>query len=98
MVCRTTEETENHKFEVGVAPDRGLVWQVMGNEEYILPSELADRILRLFLDLMSKQIRGRWNGPACEVRENRPAMMRCCGHQATDEAGVRGLPRIEYEG
>lgn len=57
------KKLKNHKFKVGVAPDRGLVWQVDGKKEYILPSELADHILRLFLDLMSRANQGKVERP-----------------------------------
>src|SRR6266849_8750256 len=45
---------KHHKFKVDVAQDRGLVWQLHATKEYVLASELADYILRLFFDLISR--------------------------------------------
>jgi hypothetical protein len=47
-----------HEFKVDVAQDRGLMWRVSGKNEDIQPSELADYIMRLFLDLVGRANQG----------------------------------------
>jgi hypothetical protein len=53
----------NHKFKVEVAQDRSLVWRVGGNKEYVPSSELADYIVRLFLNLISRANQGKIDPP-----------------------------------
>ncbi len=48
-----------HKFKVDVAQDRGLMWRVSGKNEDIQPAELADYIMRLFLDLVGRANQGK---------------------------------------
>ena len=50
------------KFKVDVAHDRGLVWR-LGKKEQIPASQLADRIVQIFLDLVSKANRGEVEAP-----------------------------------
>ena len=47
--------------------DRGLMWRVSGKNEAVLPSELADYIMRLFLDLLDRANQGRVERP--HIRE-----------------------------
>jgi hypothetical protein len=42
------------KFKVDVARDRSLVWRLAGKNEEIPASQLADRIVQIFLDLVSR--------------------------------------------
>jgi hypothetical protein len=52
------------KFKVDVARDRGLVWRLAGKDGQIIPaSELADRIVQIFLDLVSRANRGKVEPP-----------------------------------
>jgi hypothetical protein len=51
------------KFKVDVARDRGPIWRVSGKDEYLPPSELADYIMRLFLDLLDRANRGKIEKP-----------------------------------
>ncbi len=54
---------KRHKFKVDVGQDRGLLWRIDGKEEYIQPSQLADYILRLFLDLVARANQGKVEKP-----------------------------------
>jgi hypothetical protein len=51
------------KFKVDVAHDRSLVWRLPGKNEQIPASQLADRIVRIFLDLVSRANRGEVEPP-----------------------------------
>ena len=57
------KKLKNHKFKVEVAQDRGLTWKVEGKKEYVSPSDLADHIVRLFLDLISRANQGKISRP-----------------------------------
>ena len=50
------------KFKVDVARDRSLVWR-LGTQEEIPASQLADRIVQIFLDLVSRANRGKVEPP-----------------------------------
>jgi hypothetical protein len=52
-----------HKFKVDVGRDRGLLWRVDRKKEYIQASGLADYILRIFLDLISRANQGKVEKP-----------------------------------
>jgi hypothetical protein len=54
---------KNHKFKVEVTQDRGLIWRVEGQKELVPQPELADYIVRLFLDLMSRANQGKIEPP-----------------------------------
>lgn len=51
------------KFKVDVARDRSLVWR-LGTKEEIPASQLADRIVQIFLDLVSRANRGKVEPPS----------------------------------
>ncbi len=53
------KELMEHRFYVEVAHDRTLVWVENGKSEHIHPSQLADRLMRLFLDLLSRANQGK---------------------------------------
>jgi hypothetical protein len=57
------KKLEQHKFKVDVARDSGPMWRVSGKTECVLPSELADYILRLFLDLVDRANQGKVEKP-----------------------------------
>jgi hypothetical protein len=46
-----------------VGQDRGLLWRLDGKKEHIEPSQLADYILRLFLDLIARANQGKVEKP-----------------------------------
>ena len=52
-----------HIFKVDVARDRGPMWRVGGKSECVLPFELADYIMRLFLDLVDRANQGKVEKP-----------------------------------
>jgi len=56
----------HRKFKVDVARDRGQIWRVSGKDEYVPPSDLADYIMRLFLDLLDRANRGKLRGHALD--------------------------------
>jgi len=51
------------KFKVDVAHDRSLVWRLAGKEELVPASQLADRIVQIFLELVSRANRGKVEPP-----------------------------------
>ncbi len=51
------------KFKVDVAHDRSLVWRLAGKNEQIPAAQLADRIVQIFLDLVSRANRGKVEPP-----------------------------------
>ena len=57
------KKLRQHKFKVDVARDRGLMWRASGKNEYVQPSELADCIMRLFLDLLDRANQGKVDRP-----------------------------------
>jgi hypothetical protein len=57
------KKLRQHTFKVDVARDGGLVWRVNGKNEYIQPTELADHIMRLFLDLLHSANQGKVERP-----------------------------------
>jgi hypothetical protein len=57
------KKLRQHKFKVDVARDRGVMWRVSGKNEYVRPSELADYIMRLFLDLVDRANQGKVERP-----------------------------------
>jgi len=50
---------KEHQFKVDVSLDGNLVWVERGKSGQIAASQLADRIVRLFLDLISRANRGK---------------------------------------
>ena len=52
-----------HKFKVDVGHDRGLLWRIDGKKEHIQPSQLADHILQIFLNLISRANQGKIEPP-----------------------------------
>jgi hypothetical protein len=50
---------KERRFRVDVALDRTLVWVEQGKTERLAPAQLADRIMRIFLDLVSRANRGK---------------------------------------
>jgi hypothetical protein len=50
---RKPKKLKEHRFYVEVAHDRTLVWLGNGKKERVHPSQLADRLMRLFFDLIS---------------------------------------------
>jgi hypothetical protein len=53
-----------HKFKVDVGRDRGLLWRLQGTKTSILPAELADNILQIFLGLISRANQGKVERPS----------------------------------
>jgi hypothetical protein len=51
-------ELKEHRFYVDVAHDRSLVWIENGKKDRIPPSQLPDRLMRLFLGLLSRANQG----------------------------------------
>jgi hypothetical protein len=54
---------KRYKFKVDVGHDRALLWRIDGKTEYIAPSQLADYLLRLFLDLLARANQGKVEKP-----------------------------------
>jgi hypothetical protein len=54
---------KEHRFKADVANDRTLVWRVAGTKEMVPPSQLGDRIVQIFLDLVSRANRGKVEPP-----------------------------------
>jgi hypothetical protein len=61
---RKPRELKEHRFFVEVAHDRTLVWVENGKTERIHPSRLADRLMRLFFDLVSRANQGKVPKPS----------------------------------
>jgi hypothetical protein len=57
------KKLKQHIFKVDVARDRGPIRRVSGKSECVLPSELADYIMRLFLDLVDRANQGKVERP-----------------------------------
>jgi len=62
-VIETPRVLREHRFGVEVAHDRSLVWVENGMKEHIHPANLADRLMRLFLDLISRANKGKVERP-----------------------------------
>jgi hypothetical protein len=54
---------KEHRFKVDVAFDRTLVWRVAASKEAVPPLQLADRIVQIFLDLVSRANQGKVEPP-----------------------------------
>jgi hypothetical protein len=54
---------KQHTFKVDVARDGGLLWRVRDKDKFIRPSELADHIMQLFLDLVHRANQGKVERP-----------------------------------
>ena len=52
------------EYYVEVAHDRTLLWVENGKKERIHPSQLADRLMRLFFDLISRANLGKIAKPS----------------------------------
>ena len=63
MVMNEPRLLKEHRFRVDVSHDRELVWLEDGKKEQIAPSALADRVMRLFLDLVSRANNGKVERP-----------------------------------
>jgi hypothetical protein len=57
------KKLKQHNFKVDVARDRGPMWRLSGKSECVPPSELADYIMRLFLDLVDRANQGKVERP-----------------------------------
>jgi hypothetical protein len=55
------KKLKQYDFKVDVAQDRTLLWRL--GKEYISPHDLADRTLRIFLDLVSRKNQGKIAAP-----------------------------------
>jgi hypothetical protein len=56
-------ELKRHKFKVDVSETRELVWKEAGKKTTIPASGLADHLMRIFLDLLSRANRGKVQRP-----------------------------------
>ncbi len=63
MLLKPTPLKE-HRFKVDVSQTRELVWVEQRKKEHIAPALLADRIVRLFLDLVSRANQGKIQRPS----------------------------------
>ena len=52
-----------NRFKVDVTHDRTLVWRSAEKNELVPPSRLADRIVQIFLDLLSRANQGKVEPP-----------------------------------
>jgi hypothetical protein len=57
------KKLKQHKFKVDVGRDRGLAWRVDRKTDYVQPSQLADHIMQLFLDLVARANQGKVERP-----------------------------------
>jgi hypothetical protein len=62
-VMEKPRQLKEHRFRVEVAHDRSLAWIENGKKEHIHPSKLADRLMRIFLDLISRMNNGKIERP-----------------------------------
>jgi hypothetical protein len=58
-VMETPNELKRHKFKVDVSETRELVWKESGTKNVIAAPALADHLMRIFLDLLSRANRGK---------------------------------------
>jgi hypothetical protein len=58
------EELKRHKFKVDVSETREMVWKEAGKKSIIPAGMLADNLMRIFLDLLSRANRGKVERPA----------------------------------
>lgn len=58
-VMETPSELKRHKFKVDVSETRELVWKESGTKNVIAAPVLADHLMRIFLDLLSRANRGK---------------------------------------
>jgi hypothetical protein len=64
MMLHEPRLLKEHQFKVDVARDGNLVWVEKGKREHIAASKLADRIVQIFLGLISRANRGEIDPPA----------------------------------
>jgi hypothetical protein len=64
FVMHQPKQLKQTKFKVDVAQDRALMWKVVGTNAEISPAKLADTVVQLFLDLMSRANQGKVERPA----------------------------------
>jgi hypothetical protein len=57
-------ELKRHKFKVDVSETRDLIWKEPGKKAIIPAPMLADHIMRIFLDLLSRANRGKVQRPS----------------------------------
>jgi hypothetical protein len=62
-VMHKPTELKRHKFKADVSEARELIWKETGKKTIIHPSGLADHIMRIFLDLLSRANRGKIERP-----------------------------------
>jgi hypothetical protein len=60
---REPKQRKEHKFTVDVAEDGSLIWRLRGKNGRIEPSQLADIIVQIFLELLSQANRGNVEPP-----------------------------------
>jgi hypothetical protein len=63
-VMHQPTELKRHKFRVDVSDTRELIWKESGKKTVIAAPMLADHIMRIFLDLLSRANRGKVQPPA----------------------------------
>jgi hypothetical protein len=62
-VMHKPTELKRHKFKPDVSDTRELVWKETGKKPVIHPSDMADHLMRIFLDLLSRANRGKVERP-----------------------------------
>ncbi len=63
-VMHKPTELKRHKFKVDVSETRELIWKESGKKTRIAAPMLADHIMRIFLDLLSRANRGKVQPPS----------------------------------
>jgi hypothetical protein len=63
-VMQNPKELMRHKFKVDVSETRDLVWKESGKKSIVPAGMLADHLMRIFLDLLSRANRGKIARPA----------------------------------
>jgi hypothetical protein len=58
-VMQPPQELKEHKFKVEVSHSRELLWIEVGKKDHIQPSRLGDRIMQIFLGLVSRANQGK---------------------------------------
>lgn len=57
------QQLKEHKFKVSISRTRDLVWKESGKSDLVQPDKLADRIVQIFLDLISRMNNGKVRQP-----------------------------------
>jgi hypothetical protein len=63
MILREPKELKRHKFKVDISATRELVWKESGTKAIVPAPMLADHIMRIFIDLLSRADRGKVQRP-----------------------------------